>query len=360
MSGATRETVPTGVDGLEIRILEPDAASERELHAYWAFRMWERKEVYPEDPETPFELWLAGFSNSPSIGESRIWALWRGETVLGDAWVEIPETGLDPTGATVAIRVHPDLHRRGLGSRLLDGVTKAADEKGRRILRFQTLDRYPSGAAFCTAIGAVAQSVTHTNRLLMADVDPGTVSRWLELPEDRSDLEITEWRNGPPDDRLDDMSALYQEIYDAEPDREGFERGTYHFTPEYFRRFNASQIAAGASIRTVVASSRRNGSILGCTETTWNPARPAVVNQMFTGVRPAARGHGLAKRLKAEMLSRIRRDYPGVVCIRSGNDDDNQAINRINTELSYHPWLARTNWNADVATVREYLGRRAD
>lgn len=295
MLDATREIVPTGIDGLEIRPFDLDTASERELRAFWAFRMWERKEVYPEDPETPFEKWLAGFRNSPSIKESRIWAVWSGEAVRGDAWVEIPETGLDPNGASVAIRVHPELHRRGLGSRLLAGVTAAAEEKGRRVLRLETLDRYPSGAAFCKAIGAVAQSVTHTNRLLMADVDPGTVSRWLELPEDRSDLEITEWRNGPPDDRLDDMSALYQEIYDAEPDREGFERGTYRFTPEYFRQFDGARISAGSSILTVAAISRRDGSLLGCTEITWSPARPAVVNQMFTGVRPSARGRGLAR-----------------------------------------------------------------
>ncbi|MDM7992315.1 MAG: GNAT family N-acetyltransferase [Candidatus Fermentibacter sp.] len=355
---ATRETVPTGIDGLEIRPFDPGAASGNELRAFWKFWMWEWSEVYPEDPETPFEKWLAGFRNSSWIRESKIWALWSGEAVRGDAWVEIPGTGLDPNGASVAIRVHPELHRRGLGSRLLAGVTSAAEEKGRRILRLETLDRYPSGAAFCRAIGAVAQSVTHTNRLLMTDVDPGIVSRWLELPDDRSDLEITEWRNGPPDERLDEMSALYQEIYDAEPDREGFERGTYHFTPEYFRQFIGSQMAAGASILTVAASSRRDGSILGCTEITWNPARPAVVNQMFTGVRPASRGHGLARRLKAEMFTRIRREHPGVVCIRSANDDDNPAINRINTELGYHPWIARTNWHADVAIVRKYLDHR--
>lgn len=58
------------------------------------------------------------------------------------------------------------------------------------------------------------------------------------------------------------------------------------------------------------------------------------------------------------MFTRIRREHPGVVCIRSRNDDDNPAINRVNTELGYRPWIARTNWHADVATVREYLGRR--
>lgn len=350
-----RGNIETGIEGLEIRPFDIGTASVGELRAFWAFRIWEWREVYPEDPETPFEQWLEGFRNSSWIRESRIWALWAADIVRGYGLVQIQETGLDATGAWFAITIHPELHRRGLGSRLLAGVTAAAEEKGRSILRVQTLDRYPSGAAFCRAIGAVAQTVTHTNRLLMADVDPGMVSRWLELPEDRSDLEITEWRNGLPDDRLDEMSALYQEIYDAEPDREGYERGTFRFTPEYFRQFVSGQVSAGAAILTVVASSRRDGSILGCTEITWNPARPAVVNQMFTGVRPSARGRGLARRLKAEMFTRILREYPGVACIRSGNDDDNQAINRVNTELGYRPWLARTNWHADVATAREYL-----
>jgi len=92
----TRGDIETGIEGLEIRPFDIGTASDGELRAFWAFRMWEWRDVYPEDPETPFEQWLEGFRNSTLSREARFWAIWSADVVRGYALVHVSAAGLDP------------------------------------------------------------------------------------------------------------------------------------------------------------------------------------------------------------------------------------------------------------------------
>lgn len=67
------------------------------------------------------------------------------------------------------------------------------------------------------------------------------------------------------------------------------------------------------------------------------------------------RHRGLARRLKAEMLGIIRREVLGAESIRTRNDDINEGILSINWEMGFRPFIARTDWVLDVATVRAHL-----
>ena len=58
-------------------------------------------------------------------------------------------------------------------------------------------------------------------------------------------------------------------------------------------------------------------------------------NFSLTGVRQAYKGRGLGKMLKAEMLLYIRREYPDVKYISTGNADSNAPMLSINQRLGF-------------------------
>jgi RimJ/RimL family protein N-acetyltransferase len=68
---------------------------------------------------------------------------------------------------------------------------------------------------------------------------------------------------------------------------------------------------------------------------TWEPWRPAMIEQQFTGVLPFARGRGLAKWIKAAMLAHIHELYPEVRWVSTGNAGSNAPMLAINKRLGF-------------------------
>ena len=85
--------------------------------------------------------------------------------------------------------------------------------------------------------------------------------------------------------------------------------------------------------------------------------------QGLTGVRDVHRGRGLGKWLKAEMLLRVRRDFPEVRVVSTGNASSNEAMLSINERLGFRthkePVIVEMTREALEGYVRDHTGHRA-
>jgi GNAT superfamily N-acetyltransferase len=116
-------------------------------------------------------------------------------------------------------------------------------------------------------------------------------------------------------------------------------------------------LAEGTEKWSIFARHDATGELVGFTEVGWNAAQPETVFQWATAVRPDHRGHALGKWLKATMLDRILRDRSGVVDVRTGNADSNDAMLGINHGLGFRPYIADTVWQMSTETARAYVDR---
>lgn len=343
-------------EGFEIRPFDRSSASDGDYAALWAFWNEMMHEVLPDDPPIPLGDWLEIIRTTHSTSETLRWVVWdvAGRRLLGASILSLAV--YDAENAVLHISVDPSIQRRGFGRRMLELAAEAADSKGRRVLKLHTNQRCPAGASFLESAGARRESESHTNRLLLGEIDEELVKSWLELPrDDCPEFEMLIWRDGIPEDHVEDARDFFQEIYDAEPPREGIPRRELLHTTEMVRDWNRMFTAGGSRSLALAAVSKGSGLLMGYTLVAWHPSKPGIVNQWFTGVRPGFRHRGLARRLKAEMLGIIRGEFPGAESIRTRNDDSNSGMLAINRELGFGPFIARTEWVLDVATVRAQL-----
>ncbi|RKZ03214.1 hypothetical protein DRQ21_06415 [Candidatus Fermentibacteria bacterium] len=120
------------------------------------------------------------------------------------------------------------------------------------------------------------------------------------------------------------------------------------------------RLAGGRKRIVVYTRAVHSNKLTGLTEISWSPSRPSIISQGYTAVLPDFRGKGIGKRLKAEMLVRILRELPMAESVRSGNNDSNNAILSINTQLGFEQFIATTTWQTATETVKKYLALKTN
>ncbi len=126
-------------------------------------------------------------------------------------------------------------------------------------------------------------------------------------------------------------------------------------TPENLRSIEQFQQARGIQRWTLYLTEEATGRYAGFTEVMWNPNRPMILEQGFTGVDPAFRGRGLGRWLKAAMIEKVLAERPEVVFVRTGNANQNAPMLKINTEMGFKPYQAQTLWQIETQKVVDYL-----
>ncbi len=334
-------------------------ASEHEYQAINRFINAIQAEILPDDPPTPLEETIANLQNMPSFIRAFAWAAWNPDRteIVGSANVYFMKTEENKHLAWCDLSVLPELRRQGIGRRLLAEIAEVPQRESRRLLMTGTNARVPAGEAFMEKLGGERAMETHTNQLVLAELDRALVAQWM-TPDDASRFTLESWKGAHPEDLLPAITALNESAMNTMP-RDALDMEDMHFTTEQMRQLEQQALAGGTERWTLAVREAASGKFVGYTEVSWNSSRPLFVQQGGTGVFPDFRGHGLGKRLKAAMLDRVLRDRPDARFVRTGNADSNGPMLRINHALGFRPYLSRTEWQVETGKVLAYLAASA-
>src|SRR5262249_10185101 len=161
----------------------------------------------------------------------------------------------------------------------------------------------PSGHAFLRKLAGQPKFHAAENRLKLADVDWAMVRRWVAEGESRSPETRLEVYDGPiPEAMLEEYAPQLSSLLRTIP-FEDLDHGEIGIRPPQMREWYARMAEMDPDQHTVLTR-EPDGSISGITDVSFTPHLPDRVEQMFTGVRPDARGRGLGKWIKAAMLEK--------------------------------------------------------
>lgn len=205
-------------------------------------------------------------------------------------------------------------------------------------------------------IGAQKGLETHVNQLKLAEVDSNLLKNWLARGEQLAEqFELSWWDGVYPEEQLLAIAQL-NDLTNQQPFGT-LEIEEMHTTPEQLRQMEHNLTARGTQRWTCYLIDRSSQQFAGYTEMFWNPNRPEIAQQGFTGVFPTYRNQGLGRWLKAAMLNHLIHQLPQVKYVRTGNADTNTAMLNINHALGFQPYMANALWQIDVQTAQEYLNR---
>ena len=295
--------------------------------------------AYPDDPPLRPEREAEGLLQVVPDEATDFFVVWDGDAAVAYAHLSYSLTQ-NLHAARAQLLVHPGQRRRGLGRALAAALGEHAGTLGRTALTFFTINLAPAGEPFARTLGARTVLENRTSRLHLAALSPELLRDWQRRPEgDPYRLHL--WETVP--DEFLSRAADLMGVMNTAP-RGDVDEDDWVITPEQVRGWEAEIAAAGERRLLLAAEDTRSGELVGFTETFWSPERAALVYQGATAVRPAARGHSLAKWLKAAMLERIGDEFPGAVWVRTNNAEENAAMLAINVRLGFQPWAQTLEW----------------
>jgi mycothiol synthase len=315
-----------------------------------------RKEYRPDDPPLPLDEYLQLVRNIPEFIDVRLWALWNEEktTVIGQIESEMYLMGENQHVLMGTVEVSPEYRRRGLGKKLFGKLVQLAIDNERSLIMMQTYSTVPAGKLFMEHIEAKPGLATHINQLRVQGVDGKLMQQWINEAKSKAVVfELGFWDAAYPDEEIDVIAKLW-DLTNQAP-RGELEFKDVHMSADELRQMEKMYFARGIQRWTFYVKEKSSGKFAGYTETMWNPNRPMLLEQGFTGVFPEFRGKGLGRWLKAAMIEKILVDRPQVQFIRTQNADINEHMLRINNEMGFKPYISSTIWQIETQQAKEYV-----
>jgi GNAT superfamily N-acetyltransferase len=345
---------------VEFQKLDVAHATDDEYLCLSKFKNILNCEYRPDDPPIPLEEHIQGWKNIPDFVEHETYVAWDPThlEIISCGEIAIFHTGDNEHAADIRVEVLSEYRNRGIGRQVLKVLLPFAQKHRRTLLISFVCDRIPEAAIWLERLGGRKGLSMHINQLKVSEFDKTLVQQWLSQSEDKhAEFELC-FLDGPyPEDVIQEIAELFQEVANDQP-RENLEIEDMKFTPEMFRQEEKNMFARGSQRWTLYLRDRSNGKVVGLTEVLWNPNRPMLLQQAFTGTYPAYRSRGLGRWLKAEMMRRILTDRPQVEFIRTGNANSNAPMLKINTEMGFKPYISNTVWQVDTEKVETYLKER--
>jgi GNAT superfamily N-acetyltransferase len=236
------------------------------------------------------------------------------------------------------IDVHPDHRRRGVGSRLLETVARAARRERRRSIVVEASSDTP-GVAFLEARGFTC---VLSLSLLLLDVHG--VSGVEEIVHaEHPGYRLTRWLGVAPHELAETFATAKSAMGDMPA---GDMDTTTTWDADRVRDMAEVVEKRGDTLLTVGAL--HGDTIAGFTELVIPVGDGTRAIQSDTAVVPEHRGHGLGLWVKAAMLDWLRAEWPAVEEIETDNAEDNEHMLAVNERLGFRPLRKTRQYQLDL------------
>jgi mycothiol synthase len=342
----------------DLKRFDPDTASDADFKARHHYLNTHRQETMPDDPPRSLEATIKSAKSWKLLEKVAIevWDLWEANTIVAELSIAVPLYDENRHLMEVEIAVLAPYRRRGYAKGLLPKAIEMAEQYDRTLVIDLTISTVPAGQAFAEHLGATKGIETHTNQLVLAELDVPLLKDWLEVARvSAKDFELGLWGDTFPEDEIHAVATMMQVMNDQP--RGDLDIEDWQVKPEDLRQDEAYRKARGVE-RWVHYARHKSGELAGFTEVTWDPENPENLTQGDTGVLPKYRGHGLGKWLKAAMIQKVLAERPVVKRIRTGNADSNAPMLAINHALGFKPYMAETAWQIEIQKIKDYLQKK--
>ena len=307
-------------------------------HDRHALRDWfevEQASIHADRPEAISRTY-AGLATavqhaSPYVDRPLLAAREDGVTV-GVAEVELTKQD-NLHLAELAIHVHPEHRRRGIGRALHDAAEDLRRAEGRTTVLGELVvaagDEDPAGMAFALALG-FASVHREEHLVLPLPVDPAALPR----PAADTAYDIVTWGDRCPDEHVAAFCRMRNQMERDVP------VGEVDYEPPVFdeARLRTQEERTGRAYHRLVAAARRreDGEMAGYSML-YLAHDDHEASQDDTLVMPEHRGHRLGLRLKLATLEILQRDHPDRRRLHTWTDPGNHAMYRTNEAFGYRP-----------------------
>jgi mycothiol synthase len=337
--------------GYSIEQVDLEHASDDELRPFVDFNWLRSREEIPEDPLPPYEALAARFRMTSPMFVRHRWAAWTEPGRLAASLVVNRSTQDNLNIREVAIEVHPDHRRRGLGKKLLATAIEQCGAGQGLILEGWTMSRVPSGAAFAERMGAKPGLRTRNSQLDLRTIDRALIQTWAEIEPPGYRIEFIAGET--PEHLMDNVVTAIRAI-NSMP-REDLQMEDWKITPETVREWDRMSRARGQEHRMAVVIEESTGASAAFTELFFDPRVQSVLHQGGTATIPEHRGKGIGKWIKARLAQRALDELPEARYIRTDNAGTNAAMLAINVAMGFKPVWESVIWQIPLEDARRFV-----
>jgi len=339
---------------------DPIKGSKKEWEAYHTFRRKKNLEVNPDDPISSNDSVEKSIRANVKNPEANIHLtniidseknLQIGEIMCATITEESPSFEGTKHLVQFDIYVLKDYRRQGIGASAIKRVYEFAAEENKLVLITGTEEA--NGRAFLDKIGAQIALAGMENRLQLNEIDWGMIENWSSEGQRKSSETKLEIHHKIPDGIIEDYCKIYTEVMNQQP-LGNLDVGAIVITSEVLR--NQEKMFSDLERPWIRMITREpNGEISGLTEMRYNPNRNVLISQLMTGVQEKHRGRGLGKWLKASMLLQVRKEFPKVKTVTTGNAATNAPMLSINDRLGFKKHKETMSAQITIEQLKKYL-----
>ncbi len=326
-----------------MQITPLDVHDQTQVHALFALEQAVHAADAPDDPPPLRDPLVTMLRQEHPDVTVALTSAWVDDELAGYALLAMPT--LDNRHlAQVIVRVDPRRRRRGVGSALFEKMVNHAGSQQRTTLISRVTGPVPggpprgeAGARFAEAHGFSAALTNTQRRADLAATDETAEQQLLDecLPH-AADYEIVTWNGLTPDRSAGGVAYLVNRVVtDAPMGDVDFEETQVDAQRLHAEERNA--LERGTHLVGAAAVHRPTGEVAAFTRIDVRP--PGDHGDIYlTVAHPKHRGHRLGTIVKIEVHRRVRREFPQLRLVHTGNADANAHMVAINDRLGYRPY----------------------